>query len=77
MKVICIDATSTNKYGDKPLELKEGNIYTKIREHVSEISGKLNYELEETDLCYGAFRFIHLSEIDETTFERSYQKETA
>lgn len=67
MKVVCIDASNMNKYGI----LVEGNIYKVI----SNNDCFKAYELKEhKGYFYKKERFIPLSEIDETTFERNYDK---
>lgn len=75
-KVICID-NSHALYTKKHIDLDLGETYTVISEVSDPASGILHYVLSERrhDKAYGAFRFIPLSEIDETTFERNYNKE--
>lgn len=69
MKVMCIDA-SESKSGNKSKHLKEGNVYTKIQEVICP-AGILHYELLGVDDFYcGAFRFIPLSNIDETEIHK-------
>ncbi len=67
-KVMCVDSTTPSKVTGEipPIELKDGCVYTKIGEHISKESGILLYEFSDLYNCYGAFRFIPLSTIDET-----------
>lgn len=78
MRVVCIDASCSIPpgYNGMPFLLKEGEIYTVSQEEHN------CYHLVETDrinptYCYSKKRFIPLSDIDETTFERNYQTQTA
>lgn len=69
MKVLCID-DSNLEYGF----LKYGDVYTVIGEENH--MGLICYFLEEiVGESYVKTRFIPLSEIDETEFERNYNKE--
>jgi len=72
MKVICIDETTPGKLPKSMCELKEGEIYTVKSEDISPISGIPTYWFVELILAYGKYRFIPLSEVDETEFERNY-----
>jgi hypothetical protein len=75
MKVVCIDASPSKIHPNYKCELIEGNIYTKIGE-LAGIRGILHYDLAECPVhAYAASRFIPLSTIDETEFERNYNKE--
>ncbi len=76
MKVICITNKNiirkTGSIGSAP-KLVEGACYTVIEftgygYHLAEVSCDKNYG-------YDMKRFVPLSEIDETTFERNYKKE--
>ncbi len=78
MKVICINATAPPAYPLSPLI--EGNTYT-IQRVEATIKGDC-YILHETiewqelhKIAFAKHRFIPLSIVDETTFERNYQKE--
>lgn len=76
MRVICIDDVDEwigEGIRPKPSILKYGEIYNVIDE-VMESYG-LAYELsEDIGFLYEAASFIPISEIDETTFERNYKK---
>ena len=75
MKVICIDA-SPSKTSGKLCPLTEGEIYIKIGDSAGGLLGIPHYKLEGfANIEFGAFRFIPLSQIDETTFSRNYKKE--
>ena len=65
MKVMCIDA---RQILDPVPELKEGAIYTAKQDPNHEDQ----YSIFETGKNYLKKRFIPLSEIDETEFERNY-----
>jgi len=75
MKVVCIDEGITRKCINSSRissRLIEGHIYT-----VERTVGKYYILRElEPDLGYEVHLFAPLSEIDETTFERNYNKET-
>lgn len=74
MKVVCIDSVLIN-----PLfpPLKDGEVYTVIDSLPNPSDNVLHYKLSEIPVRYYAhFHFIPLSSIDETTFERNYNKET-
>lgn len=79
MKVICINETG---FVDKEVDpIKEGEIYTVIAHKTYD--NKRYYQLSELAInsknhypqWYASFRFIPLSSIDETEFEREYKKE--
>jgi hypothetical protein len=78
MKMICIDATPPHGYPISPLI--EGDSYT-IQRTEPTPKGEcyiLNETLDWQEMHMIAFekrRFIHMSEIDETTFKRNYNKE--
>lgn len=78
MKAIFIDGKNANPICISP---EEGEIVT-IMGQCSVFPN--NYDIVEypidkngTPQSFAKHRFIPLSEIDETTFERNYQKETA
>ena len=68
MKVICINDAGTK-------ELKFGAEYTVVDGRNCYVSGLYCYFFEEVVLGYEAQRFAPVSEIDETEFERNYNKE--
>lgn len=78
MKVICIDNTNENEECPTPVL---GDAYTVINE--TRFAGYDFYEFYEipfkcgTHYWYLKSRFIPISSIDETTFERNYNKELA
>jgi len=67
MKVICIDASGKG-VGPKGFDIEEGHIYHVCDEFVD--NGILAYSLSEDphrdEWGFSAYRFIPLSEIDET-----------
>lgn len=76
MKVICIDA-SNGCWGVASSLLREGDIYTVIGNPVINPDGCLLAEAKHPDHPLYGFRkerFAPLSTIDETTFERNYNK---
>lgn len=76
MKVICIDA-SPNRFGDE-CPLIEGKKYTKIREVKGPETGTIHYIIKEfKNQGFGAFRFIPLSDIDETELVNEFLTEKA
>lgn len=84
MKVICIDAKPRDEdYGTEPI-LSEGSVYT-VSETITSAIGKgfifvygVLYILDEIGkFAYRADRFVPTSTIDETQFEREYNKEHA
>lgn len=88
MKVICIKKTiegdptvkaSGLGVAPKDSEVIEGETYTVIDQFYSPLTKMLVYRLAEKDYSYryGAHKFIPLSSIDETEFERNYNTQTA
>lgn len=89
MKVLCIDdKLRPNEMYIPGCELKEGETYTVVEEvtgyDINSVTGfstnpRQCYVLAEfaafPGVCFETNRFVPLSEIDETTFERNYQKE--
>lgn len=73
MRVLCINAARTKGCMPCAPEVVEGETYTVTGECVS-ITGIPCYELAETKLRYGKFRFVPTSDIDEREFERDYNK---
>lgn len=75
MKVICINEVGDN---GKKQQINVGAIYT-----ANETPGRnTHYDLDElttymgVPVCYHKKHFAPLSDIDETTFERNYNKQT-
>lgn len=77
MKVVCIDDTAGSLINPCGFTIKEGEIYTVYRTFIGMITGKPCYALNEDDYKGGYLctRFIPVSDIDETEFERNYKTE--
>jgi len=80
MRVICIDASPP--IGMPKAPLVEGETYTIQREQETDVD--MAYILVETRnwqeinrIAFGKERFVPTSEINETEFNRNYQKEKA
>lgn len=76
LKVICIDdKIRPHSVCASDWFIKEGEVYTVCGTYISNI-GRPSYRLDEDPMKlrggYDADRFIPLSTIDETTFERNY-----
>lgn len=67
-KVICIDSEGTTY-------LIEGELYTVIGYDDKRYNQPVVFLREIVGEAYCADRFAPISEIDETTFERNYEKE--
>lgn len=79
MKVVCVNnSVLTNTFGfSQPApQLKEGNTYTVIR--VTILGGYILAEVNPLPGfdCFNPERFVPISDIDETTFERNYKKQS-
>lgn len=83
MKVLCIDDKIRHPHGfmeEGGIKIKEGEVYEVLRE--TEGYDKLGntyrvYELTvDPGYGYELWRFVPISNIDETEFERNYNKET-
>lgn len=72
MKVICIDNSGYSRLGTLKASdfLKEGETYTVVRE-LEDRDAYIIAEVDHPDGCR-KYRFIPLSQIDETEMERNY-----
>jgi len=83
MRVICIDASPIKGFTDESYEpLVEGKEYlveAVFKGVISRIEyyGIAGYPWEYGVIGHHAKRFAPISDIDETTFERNYQTQTA
>lgn len=81
MKVLCIHDCGQGNVLANEFKVKEGEVYEPIA-HVNVLPNgeKGDYYLlfqgRDNDYYYSTWRFAPLSSIDETTFERNYNKET-
>jgi len=82
MKVLCIDDSSEEQgvEGEGDFYIKEGEVYTVATECIGvrvDGSEEPSYELaEDLGWAYSQKKFLPLSSIDETTFNREYNKQT-
>jgi len=80
MRVLCIeDGIIPNYTGGRSLNsvepVKEGEIYEVAGTVISDYGDHLSYALKGFTITKRIERFVPISEIDETTFERNFKKE--